>query len=101
VPFSVAVTGVFSSVVAITDTGSSPGYVWQVQDLAPGEGGMITITGVLGDALPDGRTFTNTATITTTTTDSEPGNNHSSAGVTVDGSAAPYRVYLPLVVKNR
>jgi uncharacterized repeat protein (TIGR01451 family) len=60
VPVSVTVTGVFSSGVAITQT--APGYVWAVQDLPPGAGGVITITGYVNRASA-GTTFTNRATI--------------------------------------
>jgi uncharacterized repeat protein (TIGR01451 family) len=63
VPVSVTVSGVVSSGVAITDTGTIPGYVWEVQDLAPGQGGVITITGVLSAALLAGARVDNTAEI--------------------------------------
>jgi len=52
----------FTSTVVVTDTGHSPPYVWTVQDLAPGQGGVITLTGVLTAPLAAG-TYTNTATI--------------------------------------
>ncbi len=70
-----------SSGATITPTGSIS-YVWNVKDLSPGQGGIITITGVLSDPLATG-TFTNTATITTTSVDSDTNNNTNSAGVTV------------------
>jgi uncharacterized repeat protein (TIGR01451 family) len=60
IPISVSVTSVLSAGVAITDTGASSGYVWHVQDLAPGQGGVITITGVVSDSLLPAQTFTNT-----------------------------------------
>jgi uncharacterized repeat protein (TIGR01451 family) len=91
VPISVTVSDVVSSGVTITDTGASPPYVWQVQDLVPDEGGVITITGVLGTGLPVGFTFTNTAVITTPMVDVAPANNSSSVGVTVS-NAAPVAV---------
>ncbi len=40
-------------------------YTWQLPDLAPGAGGMITITATLDPATPGGTTITNTATIAT------------------------------------
>lgn len=43
----------------ITDTGAATPYVWQVHPLAPGEGGVITVSGVLTQALARG-IFTNT-----------------------------------------
>jgi CSLREA domain-containing protein/uncharacterized repeat protein (TIGR01451 family) len=80
VPVSVTVHGVISSGVAITEAG--PGYAWQVQNLLRGQGGVITITGALTMGVPASM-LTNTASITTTTTDDLPGNNHSQAQVTV------------------
>jgi len=92
IPVSVTNTGVVSSGVTITDTGASPGYVWEVQDLGVGQGGTLTITGRLSDTLPNGHVFTNTATITTTTAvDANTGNNSNSVGVTV-------RIYADLVI---
>ncbi len=55
----------FTSSLLITDTGYTPPYVWQVQDLAPGQSGVITITGVLTVPLAAG-TYTNTAVIAAT-----------------------------------
>lgn len=52
VPVTVSVTAVLSSGASITDTGATPPYVWQIADLAAGEGGVITLTGVLSDSLP-------------------------------------------------
>ena len=52
----------FTSTVVVTDTGHSPPYVWTVQDLAPGQSGVITVTSVLTVPLAAG-TYTNTATI--------------------------------------
>ena len=96
VPLSVTVQSVISSGVVIIDAGVSPGYVWQVQDLAPGEGGVITITGVLSSTgLPAG-VFTNTAAIASTAVDTDIGNNTDGAAITVSGT----KVYLPLVLRN-
>ena len=77
---------VTSSGAAITATGSIS-YVWEVADLVSGAGGVITITGQLSTTLATG-TFTNTAVITTTVVDSDPGNNSSDAGVTVTAGGA-------------
>jgi uncharacterized repeat protein (TIGR01451 family) len=82
VPVSLTVQSVVSSGVAITDTGASPPYVWDVQDLAPGAGGVITVSGVLSNPLAAG-TFTNTVAIATSDTESDLDNNESSASVTV------------------
>ncbi len=72
---------VTNSGAAITATGSVS-YVWDMADLAFGEGGIITITGQLSATLAT-CTFTNTAVITATMQDENPGNNSSDAGVTV------------------
>jgi len=76
IPISVTGTSVLNSGAAITQVGGVD-YAWQVADLAPGAGGMITITGVpsanLTYALLD-----NTATITATG-DVTPSNNSASA----------------------
>jgi uncharacterized repeat protein (TIGR01451 family) len=82
IPISVVTTLVVSSGAAITDTGASPGYEWAVQDLAPGQGGVITIAGVLGQGL-SASPFTNTATIGTSAIDADPGDNSADAVVTV------------------
>ncbi|MCP4423202.1 MAG: DUF11 domain-containing protein [Chloroflexi bacterium] len=89
IPVSVTNTSVISAGAAIAQTSS--GYVWSVQDLAPGEGGTITITGELSNPLAAG-TFTNTAVIATTSTDSNTANNSASVPLTVLNSppiAAP------------
>jgi uncharacterized repeat protein (TIGR01451 family) len=55
----------FTSTLAVADTGHIPPYVWTVQDLAAGQGGVITVTGVLTLPLAAG-VYTNTAVITAT-----------------------------------
>jgi len=79
IPVSVSVQSVFSSGAAISDTGATPAYVWNVQDLAPGQSGVITITGVLSDPLPAGP-FTNTVAIGAQL---DPHPNDDTAGVAV------------------
>jgi uncharacterized repeat protein (TIGR01451 family) len=81
------------SSVPITATGNIS-YVWEVVGLAPGAGGIITITGVLSDPLASGPLI-NTATITTTAMDSDITNNSNSASVTIESY-----IYLPLVLRN-
>ncbi len=58
-------------------------YSWQAADLAPGAGGVITITGVLSPDLQAG-VFTNTVTITSTTAESNTTNNISAIGVKIN-----------------
>ncbi len=75
--------------VASTSSGTSvtpiagPDFRWQVEDLSPAEGGLITLTGQINPALTDGGVFTNTVQIGSATADGVTGNNSSSVGVTV------------------
>ncbi|MDY7076378.1 MAG: LamG-like jellyroll fold domain-containing protein, partial [Chloroflexota bacterium] len=50
-----------SSGASITPTGSVS-YTWEVQDLLAGEGGIITVTGILDTSLLPGQSFDNVAT---------------------------------------
>ncbi|MCP4538621.1 MAG: tandem-95 repeat protein, partial [Chloroflexi bacterium] len=81
IPVSVTGTSVSSVGASITLRGGTR-YAWDVDDLAPGAGGVITISGVLSYGLSAGP-FTNTATITTTTPDSNANNNSDDASVEV------------------
>ena len=73
-----------------------------MEDLSPGEGGVITLTGMLSQGLPTGHIFTNTAVITSTTAEITPTNNSSSAGVTVGpAQAEDVYIYLPIILKNQ
>ena len=82
-PITVTNTSVISSGVAITQVNGSR-YVWDIAPLDIGQGGVITITGVLSDGLQGDDVFTNTASITTTSaTETDPINNTSSASVIV------------------
>jgi uncharacterized repeat protein (TIGR01451 family) len=83
-----------SSGAAVTPTGAIS-YTWQVADLAPGEGGIITVTGVVSPSLPQGYDLSNTVTITASVLDGDPSNNRSTARATTW-----FRVYLPLVLRN-
>jgi len=86
IPTSVHQTKVISSGVVVTDTGANPAYVWQVQGLAPGEGGVITVSGVLIDALARG-TFTNTVDIDSMASELNVANNVAAASVTAPNVA--------------
>ena len=83
-PTEFLLTAVLSSGVAITDTGAIPSFVWQVADLAPGAGGVITLSGVVSPSLTHPQIITNTATITSPA-DTTPANNTASASVRVCG----------------
>jgi uncharacterized repeat protein (TIGR01451 family) len=69
-----------SSGAAISPTGSIR-YVWAVQDLEAGEGGVITIT-----ALAQAERFVNTATITGTSPDPNPANNSATVQTHISGT---------------
>lgn len=80
-PAAVATSTVTSTGAPITATGTSR-YNWQVAPLAPGAGGVITITGVLSNPLAGGL-ITNTVTIGSDLPDSSPADNSSAAGISV------------------
>ena len=88
-------TGATPATDWITDTGYSPAYVWQVRDLAPAQGGAITITGSLAESLGLGE-LENTAVISATERDNSAGNGSIKAVVRVRGE----RVYLPVVLRG-
>ena len=62
-------------------------YTFQVADLAPGTGGIVTVTGVISPDLASDTSFTNTATITAsisaTTVDTDTTNNSDVVTMTV------------------
>jgi uncharacterized repeat protein (TIGR01451 family) len=68
--------------VTITSTGSIS-YTWLVEDLAPSSGGVITVTGIVNTGLPAGSVFTNTATITSTTPETNTNDNTGWAILTI------------------
>ena len=69
-------------------------YTWDVSDLAPGTGGVLTVTGnVTTSSAVAGATFTNTV-IATAIGDTTPSNNTASAAVRV---RANYTLFLSLI----
>ena len=98
-PITVTNLSFVSSGAAITPTGGIS-YTWQVEDLSPGEGGVITITGVVSPGLAAGLTFTNTATITTTAVERDTVNNSDFATVSVALVAPEVYLYLPLILRS-
>jgi uncharacterized repeat protein (TIGR01451 family) len=90
---SEVLTPTVASTLDITATGSIS-YVWEVEPLAIGGSGVITITGRIDPGLGAGFSFDNNATISDPE-DNTPNNNSSS--VTIEGSAT---IYLPIVLKN-
>lgn len=67
---------------AITPSGSIS-YTWLVEDLSPGEDGIITITGWVNTGLPGGFVFTNTGVITASNLETGTTTNTSWAVVTI------------------
>jgi uncharacterized repeat protein (TIGR01451 family) len=69
-------------------------FVWDVENLAAGEGGIITITAAISPTfLSD--TFSNTVTIATTSVESNLDNNTATATITM----AIHRYYSPIVLR--
>jgi len=89
---------------AITPTGSVS-YVWQVAELAPGAGGVITITGIISPSLGGVFSLTNQAVIgvvsDTYYADENPLNDvavvHNRVG---HSGPTPNRVYLPAILRD-
>jgi uncharacterized repeat protein (TIGR01451 family) len=82
-PLPGALTGVaYQSSAVITPTGPFS-YVWNVGSLLGGQGGVITVTGVISSALIVPTTITNTVTITGTGRDTNISNNTASVGLPV------------------
>ncbi len=76
IPAELTGVSVSHSGAVITDTAAVPGYVWNVEPLSEGEGGVITITGFLSDTAPGGTIITNTTRINGNS-DNNPDNNQS------------------------
>ncbi|MFQ5613515.1 MAG: hypothetical protein ACE5H9_15430 [Anaerolineae bacterium] len=97
---SVTVNTVTSSGVTITDTGISPAYVWQVQDLPPSSSGIITITGVVTQIISG--TIINTANIGANAIDANPNNNSATVETIITSPNEPERnkIFLPLLLKD-
>ncbi len=75
--------------LVVTNSGAvitpTPGmtFTWAVQDLAPGAGGVITITGELIIPLARGRVVNNTVEIASSTSDSDPSDNSDQAATVI------------------
>ncbi|MEM7343218.1 MAG: lamin tail domain-containing protein [Chloroflexota bacterium] len=81
IPTELASIAIISHNVRITDTGNLPVYVWQVQDLAPGQQGIITLKGQLSASTQS--TITNQVAIDSHSFDSNLNNNHHQAAATI------------------
>ncbi len=77
VPESIVNPNFTSSGATITPTGGLS-FVWQVDNLAPGTGGLITVTGIISPELISETTIVNTAVISNSA-DITPTNNSSTA----------------------
>jgi len=77
----------FESTLVLTPVGVVP-YVWDVEPLGPGEGGVITITGLIDPGLPSGFTIVNLATISDPE-DISPANNADAVVITVTRNLPP------------
>ncbi|MFQ5613929.1 MAG: DUF11 domain-containing protein [Anaerolineae bacterium] len=106
IPTGIVITDVLPVSVTNVSVSSSGGitasggisYTWQVADLAPSQGGMITITGRLISSTPVSITLTNAVTIGTATAEVSSGNNTAQAAfITASGQQF---IYIPLVLKN-
>jgi len=82
IPDELRDVAIASSGATITDTGITPLYTWQVSDLAPGRGGIVTVSGVVSLALRSGHTFTNTGALASSI-DPQTGDNSATVVVTV------------------
>jgi hypothetical protein len=88
-----AVTG--TSFMTSGVTGAAPvlrmgtTYIWDVAQLASGQGGTITINGTVGAAVGDGMLVGNTASIATTTVISDPNSSNNSQTVNFTVDAGP------------
>ena len=82
--------------VAVTPIGGIP-YLWQVSDLAPGAGGVITVSAVIRPEVSLGTVITNSATITCTAVEADTSDNTSEVTIRVEDL---HEIYLPIVVRN-
>jgi uncharacterized repeat protein (TIGR01451 family)/CSLREA domain-containing protein len=101
VPITLTNLNVASAGATITPTAGIT-FAWQVQDLASGQSGCITVTGIVSPALSAEKTFTNTALITTTWLDSDinSANNTDQSAVTVTLPHVTFSVPVYNVTEN-
>jgi uncharacterized repeat protein (TIGR01451 family) len=93
-PAEILVTGYGYRGAPITPTAETLPFIWQVADLAPGEGGLITVTGVLSPVPTGTLSITNTAIIATPL-EAHPENNMAEAVLQViEGLALLWRQIL-------
>lgn len=78
-PSLIEVTDVSASGLSITDSEVSPGYVWMVGDIAPQQGGTVTISGRVRPTASSDSVSTLTASLSATNEDADSSNNSASA----------------------
>lgn len=69
--------------VAVNLTGFGPTYIWDLADMAPGASGIIKLSGTVNSQTPTGTTLLNSASINTTTPESNKSDNVASASAQV------------------
>ncbi len=95
VPLEITQLSYTSTGAIVTPTGGIS-YTWQVADLPPGEGGVITIRGIISPSVGGIFSMTNRALITSSLGDLNPGDNESAVTVTVQaGPPAPPTLLSP------
>jgi uncharacterized repeat protein (TIGR01451 family) len=99
-PVELQVTGYSSWGANVTPVPGSEGVAWQVEDLGPGQGGVITVTAVLSPALTSALVLTNTAIITAPL-EGWPGDNVAEAVLQVIlPPAYDWRIWLPVIMRQ-
>lgn len=94
IPTQLTSVSYIASGATVTPVGGTK-YVWNVQNLAPGASGIITVTGTIKADVPHGTRFVNTALIGGSTEESDPDDNSSSVWVLV-----PLQIiFLPVIIK--
>src|SRR5690606_23880421 len=69
--------------VAVNLTGFGPTYIWDLADMAPGASGIIKLSGTVNSQTPTGTILQNSASINTTTPESNKSDNVASASAQV------------------
>ena len=98
VPWYLTAPSWSASGAAVSNTGQLPQYIWSVQDLSPGQGALITVTGVLTVPLAAG-VYTNTAIIEV---DQDAATENNLAAVTFEVSnVAPIFTSIPITAATQ
>jgi uncharacterized repeat protein (TIGR01451 family) len=100
-PLEIEFTGYSSWGAPVTLTVGSDTFSWQVADLGPGEGGIITVTSIVSPALTSALVLTNTAIITAPL-EGWPGDNVAEAVLQVNAAPQyPWQIWLPLIERGQ